>query len=152
MQLHKLLWTRYPQKQLYINLTARTVKIYIGLPDRWQQQFTFLDKSLLILFTSAFPILLNQPVELTPVIKATIPDANKDWDIGFTLNGKDVPDAMVYKGGFVCNSGYRLNRANVLDFKVNIKRKNEGSGSVANVNIYVMSNPKYRGCTYGLPA
>jgi hypothetical protein len=39
----------------------------------------------------SFPYIVSnavQPaIELSPIVKATITDANKDWDISFTING-----------------------------------------------------------------
>lgn len=84
----------------------------------------------------------NQPqIELSPVIRAIIDEAGKDWTISFWLGSKDVTDKIVYNGGLNCIEGLRLTKTNPLTLSVRIKsRATVANPSPVILNLQSMAN------------
>ena len=93
------------------------------------------------------PIIISNEVEpqieISPVIHAILSGETKDWNISFSLAGKDVTDAIVYKGGLNCNNLLRLTKTNKLTLNLHIKSKNSNASllpSPVTIKIETMSN------------
>ena len=93
----------------------------------------------------AMPITIsndNQPqIELTPVIRAILNEASKDWIISFLVGTKDVTDKVIYNGGLNFIDTYRLTKTNRITLTMQIKSR----ATVANpaplvINLQSMAN------------
>jgi hypothetical protein len=96
----------------------------------------------------SLPIIISNDkdpqIEISPVIRATLDEGSKDWDISFSLAGKDVTDNVVYNGGLNCISKLRITKTNKLTLIMKIKSKNSYTSStlpsLVNIKIETMSN------------
>lgn len=83
-------------------------------------------------------------IEISPVIRAIIDEGSKDWDISFSLAGKDVTDNVVYNGGLNCISKLRISKTNKLTLFMKIKSKTSYTSStlpsLVTIKIETMSN------------
>lgn len=78
-------------------------------------------------------------IEISPLIHATIDGGSKDWNIGFSVAGKDVTDNIVYNGGLNCINKLRISKTNKLTLLLSLKSKNSNASPVT-IKLETMSN------------
>lgn len=93
----------------------------------------------------AVPIIVSndhQPqIEISPVIRAIIDEAGKDWTISFYAGTKDVTDKVIYNGGLNCIESLRLTKTNKLSLTMQIKtRSGVASPAPVTINLQSMAN------------
>ena len=63
----------------------------------------------------------NKWIELAPVLNAIVMKNSEQWQFAFTLNGKDITDAMTKDGGFNCIGNYRIAEQGELTLTISAK-------------------------------
>lgn len=84
-------------------------------------------------------------LDLSPVLYADIDDPGSDWTVGFRLNGRDITQAVVQRGGFVFVQNQRLwpNASRHLQMVLTCKRPSSAASPIT-VRIGLLANPNSR--------
>ena len=87
-------------------------------------------------------------LDLCPVLCAAIDDPSHHWNVGFCLNGKDITQSVVQKGGFVFVKDQRLWPKMSKNLQLVLTCKNPSAGSdnpqAVVVRISLLANPTRR--------
>ena len=85
-------------------------------------------------------------LDLSPVLNASVDDPGRHWTVGFRLNGKDITQAVVQKGGFAFVKDQRLWPQAGKHLQLVLTCKNPSAAGVQRVAVRLglLANPTRR--------